>query len=223
MQQDRSTGWRLGTNRRNQFRYQILGVGMGAIMCVVLAKLFMTAYPVLAVDVYGHPEAKTGVWQSAMTFKFVGAIRDIGHLPTYKMVALAIGLVAGLIIEIGRKLIRRSPRYRAFVARGRKGFVVGWIVDVVLLPSPYAASFGGFVDLLTSAWFSVGGLIPGVVGFFERRGRPVGPAPQRGPGPEGPEVLPEDMSTSSLVGGGLIAGESLFALGLGVWGLLRLL
>ena len=37
------------------------------------------------------------------------------------------------------------------------------------------------------------------------------------------EVLPEDMSTASLVGGGLIAGESLFALALGLWGLVRLL
>jgi hypothetical protein len=31
------------------------------------------------------------------------------------------------------------------------------------------------------------------------------------------------MSTASLVGGGLIAGEALFTLGLGVWGLLSLL
>ena len=37
------------------------------------------------------------------------------------------------------------------------------------------------------------------------------------------DALPEDMSTASLVGGGLIAGESLFALGLGIFGLLRLL
>jgi len=33
--------------------------------------------------------------------------------------------------------------------------------------------------------------------------------------------LPEDMSTVSLVGGGLIAGDSLAALGIGVWGLLH--
>jgi uncharacterized oligopeptide transporter (OPT) family protein len=30
MQQDRSTGWRLGTDRRTQFYYQVLGIGMGA-------------------------------------------------------------------------------------------------------------------------------------------------------------------------------------------------
>jgi hypothetical protein len=215
MQQDRSTGWRLGTSRRNQFRYQVLGVGMGAVMCVVLAKLFMTAYPVLAVDVYTHPEARTGVWQSAMTFKVVGAIRDIGHLPTYKLVALGIGLFLGAGTEIARKVVHRAPRYRAFVARGRAGFAIGWIMDVVVLPSPYASSFGGFIDLQSSCWFGLGGLIAAAVGFREARGRQ---APGSGGG-----VLPEDMSTASLVGGGLIAGEALFTLGLGVWGLLSLL
>jgi len=36
MQQDRSTGWRLGTNRTIQFRFQVAGIVMGAIMAVVL-------------------------------------------------------------------------------------------------------------------------------------------------------------------------------------------
>jgi hypothetical protein len=35
--------------------------------------------------------------------------------------------------------------------------------------------------------------------------------------------LPEDMSATSLIGGGLIAGESLAALGIGLWGLLHTL
>ena len=34
------------------------------------------------------------------------------------------------------------------------------------------------------------------------------------------DALPADMSTTSLVGGGLIAGESLYALGAGIAGLL---
>ena len=46
MQQDRSTGWRLGSNRAIQFRYQVVGIVMGGVLCVVLAKLFMSAYPV---------------------------------------------------------------------------------------------------------------------------------------------------------------------------------
>ncbi len=37
MQQDRSTGWRLGTNRTIQFRFQVAGIVMGAIMAVVFA------------------------------------------------------------------------------------------------------------------------------------------------------------------------------------------
>ena len=34
MQQDRSTGWRLGTNRIIQFRYQVIGIVMGAVLAV---------------------------------------------------------------------------------------------------------------------------------------------------------------------------------------------
>ena len=44
MQQDRSTGWRLGTNRLVQFRYQVIGIAMGAVLAVVLAKVFMHSY-----------------------------------------------------------------------------------------------------------------------------------------------------------------------------------
>jgi uncharacterized oligopeptide transporter (OPT) family protein len=50
MQQDRSTGWRLGTPRVLQFRYQVLGILVGAVLAVVFARLFMAAYPVLLQD-----------------------------------------------------------------------------------------------------------------------------------------------------------------------------
>ena len=60
---------------------------------------------------------------------------------------------------------------------------------------------GGAGGVLGSAW-----------GLLEKRGR-AGP---------GGEELPEDMSTVSLVGGGLIAGDSLAALVLGIVGLLAL-
>ena len=58
MQQDRSTGWRLGSNRAIQFRYQAAGIVMGAVLCVVLAEFFMSANPVLRIDLFAHPEAK---------------------------------------------------------------------------------------------------------------------------------------------------------------------
>lgn len=215
MQQDRSTGWRLGTDRRNQFRYQVLGVGMGAVLCVVFARLFMRAYPVLAIDTFTHPEAHAGEWQSAMTFKLVGSIRDLGHLPPYKAAALAIGFALGFGIEIARKVLFRSATYRAAVKRGQRGAALSWLVEALLLPSPYASSFGGFVDLPTSLWFGAGGLIPDALALAQRK--PSHPAVADA------DHLPEDMSTASLVGGGLIAGESLFALAIGIIGLLRLL
>jgi hypothetical protein len=36
-------------------------------------------------------------------------------------------------------------------------------------------------------------------------------------------AVPDDMSTMSLIGGGLVAGEALFALGIGLIGLIGLL
>jgi uncharacterized oligopeptide transporter (OPT) family protein len=213
MQQDRSTGWRLQSNRAMQFRYQAIGILMGAVLCVVFAKLFMSAYPALRVDTFTHPEARVGVWQSAMTFKFVGAIRNLGPLPGYRVAALSIGLGIGLATEIARKALGASARYRRFLASGATGFAVGWVLDALLLSSPYASSFGGFVDLSTSAWFAVGGVL---TSLLARK-------PDKRPPEETGDLLPEDMSTSSLIGGGLIAGESLYTLGAGIVALLSLL
>jgi uncharacterized oligopeptide transporter (OPT) family protein len=213
MQQDRSTGARLGTNRVKQFRYQVVGVVMGAILSVVLAQVFLAAYPVLKVNLFANPDAETGGWQSAMTFKFVGALRDLGNLPAHQIKALGLGLGLGLAMEIARKLLHRSERYRRFVAPGSRGFAVGWILDALLLSSPYASSFGGFVELPVTIWWALGGIAASLLSSRSRKGHAR-------PG-EG-EALPEDMSTTSLVGGGLIAGESLFALFLGIVGLLAL-
>ncbi len=216
MQVDRSTGWRLGSDRRIQFRYQAVGIMGGAILCVVFARLFMTAYPVLKTDIFTHPEARVGVWQSAMTFKFVGALRGLGHLDGYKVTALEIGLAIGVGLEVIRKLLARSPRWQAYRASGRTGFSVGWLADAIVLASPYASSFGGFVDLSTSAWFAIGGVLSSLVAAYEvwrRRARQDA----------GDGALPEDMSTTSLVGGGLIAGESIYTLAAGIASLLSLL
>src|SRR5450755_4757557 len=61
MQQDRSTGWRLGSDRAIQFRYQAVGIVAGTVLCIVLTQFFMNAYPVLRVDTFAHPEARVGV------------------------------------------------------------------------------------------------------------------------------------------------------------------
>jgi uncharacterized oligopeptide transporter (OPT) family protein len=215
MQQDRSTGWRLGSDRTMQFRYQAIGIAVGGVACVAFASLFMYLYPVLRIDSFAHPEATATGWQSAMTFKFVGAIRDIGHLAPYKVRALEIGFGIGLGVQIARKLLVRAPRYRAFVDSGPVGFTVGWIVDALLLASPYATSFGGFFNLAPCSWFGLGGVITSVVGTIEARGRPAAG--------EDEDALPADMSTTSLVGGGLIAGESLYMLVAGIVGMVGML
>ena len=213
MQQDRSTGSRLGTNRDIQFRYQVIGIVMGSVLAVVLAQTFMTAYPVLKVNSFDNPKADVGQWQSAMTFKFVGALRDLGHLPAFKIKALGIGLLFGIVTETLRKILHKNAAYRRFVDHGgKRGFVFGWIMDSILLSSPYAFSFGGFVEWPVTAWFAAGGCVTSLVNVIADR------LPKKKQ-----EDIPEDMSTMSLIGGGLVAGESIYALAIGVWGLLKLL
>lgn len=220
MQQDRSTGWRLGTNRVIQFRYQVIGIVMGSVLCVYLAKTFMSAYPVLTIDTFSNPTAEVGQWQSAMTFKFVGAIRDLGHLPPYKVTALGIGLTIGLVTETVRKVLHANKAYQSFRESSKGGFVVGWLMDAVFLPSPYASSFGGFVELVVTFWFAAGGVLSSLINSIPQRKK--GPEKEPIAPEEHGDVLPEDMSSTSLVGGGLIAGEALFALALGIIGLLAL-
>ncbi|XXF75647.1 OPT/YSL family transporter [Myxococcaceae bacterium GXIMD 01537] len=216
MQQDRSTGWRLGTNRLHQFRYQVIGIFMGAVLCVGLVHVFMTAYPVLAINQIDNPGAKVGQWNSAMTYKFVGAIRDLGTLSGHTVKAMLIGLGAGFVLEVLRKVVRRNAGYQRFVQGSRAGFAVGWAMDSVLLASPYASSFGFFVPYTAAVWFGVGGVLSSLWNTLTKK-LAAKNASRAG------EALPEDMSTTSLVGGGLIAGESLFFLFVGLWGLLSLL
>jgi uncharacterized oligopeptide transporter (OPT) family protein len=214
MQQDRSTGWRLGTNRTVQFRYQTIGIVMGSVMSVVLAQTFMQAYPILKVSSFDNPQVNFGQWQSAMTFKFVGAVRSLDHMESFKIKALLIGLVIGIVTTVIRKILTANEKYQAYVKSSRKGFVVGFCVDTFFLPSPYASSFGGFVELVVTAWFALGGVLSSVYNTIQERKLNQIKDQKKG-------YLPEDMSTTSLVGGGLIAGEALFALCIGVYGLVQ--
>ncbi|HEX9140308.1 MAG TPA: OPT/YSL family transporter [Steroidobacteraceae bacterium] len=207
MQQDRSTGWRLGTNRVNQFRYQIIGIAFGAVLAVALANLFMRAFPVLVLDQFGHHVAGAQRWQSAMTYKFVGALRGITSGQPQIMQALRLGISVGLGIEIIRKLVKRSVRYQHFSRATTTGRTADFLFDAVLMPSPYASSFGGFVELVTVLWWAAGGIGSSLFSAFARQRQSAG-------------ELPDDMSTMSLAGGGLIAGDSLAALSIGIYGLL---
>ena len=214
MQQDRSTGWRLGTNRTIQFRYQVVGVVLGAVLAVYMARLFMKAYPVLTIDTFSHPEQKVDQWQSAMTYKFVGALRGLTQPKGWQIPAMLTGVGLGLMTEALRKLIKGNRRWKAWSQKG-PGYAADFCLDAVILPSPYASSFAGFVELPTSMWLGAGGIFSSLWNTAQKK---LAPTPKS----DG-EALPDDMSLTALVGGGLIAGDSVAALVLGVMGLMKLM
>jgi uncharacterized oligopeptide transporter (OPT) family protein len=212
MQQDRSTGWRLGTNRAIQFRYQVAGILMGALMGVAFAKLFMASYPVLLADQTLMKAAdQPANWSSAMTYKFVGILRSLTDPKPYQITAIWVGVGLGFATQLARRLIKANAGYRRFARSGRAGFATDFMVDAVLLPSPYASSFGGFVNLNTSTWFGVGGAVSSLFNTLFKPRRAAGVAAT---------AVPDDMSSTSLFGGGLIAGDALAALAIGIFGLL---
>jgi uncharacterized oligopeptide transporter (OPT) family protein len=215
MQQDRSTGWRLGTNRIMQFRYQVIGVLMGAVLAVVLAKLFMSAYPILRENQFTNSHILGAQkWQSTMTYKFVGALQAITNPKPHVMTALWLGISIGLVMDITRKLIKRGAAYEQFSKSSRTGRVTDFLIDAVVLPSPYASSFGGFVEMPTVLWWIAGGITGSLYELLQ-----TSRAARRTQ--TGQSELPADMSTTSLVGGGLIAGDSLAALTVGIVSLLK--
>jgi hypothetical protein len=102
--------------------------------------------------------------------------------------------------------------YRRWRERSTGTRAGDFVLDAVLLPSPYAYSFGTFFGVATSAWLAAGSVLASASQWAsERRGR------------RGGNELPPDMSTVSLVGGGLIAGDALAALGLGIVSLMAML
>ncbi len=212
MQQDRSTGWRLGSNRTLQFRFQVVGLVLGSVMAVAAAQFFMAAHPVLKLDQTVMTAAEAPAqWGSAMTYKFVGALRSLTSPKAFQTTAILIGVGIGLVTELLRKMLFSNAGYRRFAQGSKHGQAIDFCLDALIIPSPYASSFGGFVNLPTSLWFGGGGVVATLIDT-------LGPKPQAGE-----DALPSDMSATSLFGGGLIAGDALAALGLGIAGLLSVL
>ena len=141
-----------------------------------------------------------------MTYKFVGALKGITDDQPHVMKALWLGIGMGLVIEIVRKLVKANAAYqrsrpRAARFRGRlpaRRRVPALALRLVLrrLREPAHVAVVGAGGVLSSFVNTVA----------KRKPRP------------GDKAMPEDMSTTSLVGGGLIAGDSLAALGLGIVG-----
>lgn len=217
MQQDRSTGWRLGTPRALQFRFQVLGLLVGAFASVGFARLFMNAYPVLSLDQTVMLAADAPAqWQSAMTYKFVGALRGLTDDKPFQRHAIVLGIAIGLAMQLVRRALFSSAAYQRFKTQHPAGGTTDFVLDAIVIPSPYAYSFGTFFGIPTSAWLAIGGVISSSAAWLDQR-RAAGRASTTD------DALPADMSTTSLIGGGLIAGDALAALGLGIVGLLATL
>jgi uncharacterized oligopeptide transporter (OPT) family protein len=208
MQQDRSTGWRLGSDRMVQFGYQVAGIVVGALVAVAMARLFLQAYPVLALDQTSLPaDQQPARWTSAMTYKIVGVLHGLSQGRAGQYVAVGAGLAIGLTTALLRRAILGRPAWQRFARSSRAGRAADFVLDAVILPSPYASSFGGFVNLAAAGWMAAGGVVASVAALANGHGGKR-------------QALPEDMSTASLLGGGLIAGDALAALAIGIAGLL---
>ena len=173
MQQDRSTGWRLGTNRRIQFRYQVLGIVMGAVLCVVLARIFMSAYPVLALNSFDHPDGEG----RAVAVGDDLQVRRRDPRPRASSDAPA-GRARGRLRARPRHRDApegpaRQPEVPAHSSRGRAQVPPSaGSTDAVLLPSPYAYAFGTFVELPTAMWWGAGGILSSAWNTLARRRGP---------------------------------------------------
>jgi len=127
--------------------------------------------------------------------KFVGALRGITTAQPHIMTALKLGVLIGLGTEVVRKLVKRLRSYRDWARTSRAGKLFDFVFDAVLLPQPYASSFGGFVELNTCWWWAAGGTLGSVyetmmTWFNAKRGEIAG---RRG--------FPRH-DTTSLIGGG---------------------
>jgi hypothetical protein len=209
-----------------QFRYQMLGIVAGAIIAVLMTRVFLEGFPVLNKNLFEHPELRATEargWQSAMTYKFVGVLNTLNKDQTKTLSVMGLGVIVGLVIETLRKAIFKNPKYLEWKKKNGTNQAVDFVLDALIIASPYASSFGGFVDFEASFWWGIGGIVASLIAFMGKKPEPS-PKPEAPVGekqvPQDSEVLPEDMSGTSLVGGGLIAGESLFALWLGISGLI---
>jgi len=115
------------------------------------------------------------------------------------------------VIQLIRLALKRSAAYQAWKERSAGTKVADFVIDTIVLPGPYASSLGGFVEFPTAAWYGVGSIFSSIWQWAAERRKG---GKERG--------QPQDMDTTSLIGGGLIAGEALAFLTLGIIGLLAL-
>ena len=195
-----------------QFRYQVLGIVVGAVLAVVFARLFMAAYPVLLLDqTVMKADQQPAEWSSAMTYKFVGVLRSLTDDKPFQRTAIGVGVRSAWRSRCCARSSSRAPLPAVRRQRPR-----GCATDFVLDAVRAAFALCAVVRRLRQ---------PADVAVVRRRRRRRQRCWKRAAEREERArraTCREDMSSTSLFGGGLIAGDALAALGLGLAGLAAL-
>jgi len=171
-------------------------------MAVVYARLFMSAYPVFSGRSDLDPADQQPVaWASAMTYKFVGALRSLTDDKPYQRTAIWIGIGIGAAVQIARLALRASRAYRSLVAESRVGYAIGFRARCVRLAVAVRPTRRFFLNLSGRPGSGAGGAFSSLYNTWSER-RDAAPARR-----------PVASEWSHFSGrGGLIAGDALAAL-----------
>ena len=158
----------------------------------------------------GHSDSQPTL-QRRECSKSLVALDQLAHPKPIVLRALAISVTGGLVIEIVTSSSMATPPYQKFAKIRRDRARVWRSADCNPVPQP--------LRLLHRRPSSLPGNCSGSQAAASSPPSGTGWSPkqkQKTP----PPAHSSDMSTMSLIGGGLIAGDSLAALGLGLFGLI---
>lgn len=173
MQQDMATGKILQTERKRQKQFQLAGILAGGAFSLLLSHLFFQGFPELLSG------WATDEWQSVMTTKIVTAV-GINEINSGFLILVFSGFATSLILLL--------MRYYVFDKLKKQGLLMN-----ILIPTPFAISFGAFVQWHFTLWFALGGIASYLI-----------------------ERLSTDQHsaerTRAIIGAGFISGEAMYFL-----------
>ena len=138
MQQDMATGKILRSKRHLQRRFQLAGIIAGGFFAIILSETFFKGFPELLSG------WSTEDWQSVMTTKIITAV-GINEINKGFLILAFAGFTTSSVLLL--------LRYYLFNKLKIKNLILN-----ILIPSPFAVSFGTFVQWHFTLWFALGGL-----------------------------------------------------------------
>ena len=138
MQQDLATGKILQSDRKRQRQFQLAGILAGGTFSLLLSHLFFQGFPELLTG------WTTEEWQSVMTTKLITAV-GINEINDGFLALVFSGFATSLVLLV--------MRYFVFDKLKKQGLLLN-----ILIPTPFAISFGAFVQWHFTLWFALGGV-----------------------------------------------------------------